>query len=229
MKVRIIASNPASGQDPITHLIGKVFEAANHNEETGEVSIHLTDDSEFETGHILLQNSEYEEAERMVPCGICGKLTTMTGTKRCNRCWELERRLQADQAIAIKLLVNLTRTVQVYQTLDIKRLTESLEQAVDYVETSLALRGKSLNADELNAAVAEIRKTTSSVSMGRWGGDLREFNLDQARGLIARFKREKLQLEQSVGEGAISDKRRKKRLGHKRRKKRLGRRKVKAE
>lgn len=28
-----------------------------------------------------------------VRCGICGAPTTMTGTKRCNGCWETERHL----------------------------------------------------------------------------------------------------------------------------------------
>lgn len=29
----------------------------------------------------------------VVPCETCGTETFMTGTKRCDRCWELERRL----------------------------------------------------------------------------------------------------------------------------------------
>jgi hypothetical protein len=29
-----------------------------------------------------------------VPCGICGKPTSYTSTKRCNRCWEVEYRLE---------------------------------------------------------------------------------------------------------------------------------------
>lgn len=39
-----------------------------------------------------------------VSCGLCGSDTTMTATKRCDRCWELERRIQADPLIAIKIL-----------------------------------------------------------------------------------------------------------------------------
>lgn len=31
--------------------------------------------------------------EPTVPCGTCGAPTTSTGTERCNRCWEVERRL----------------------------------------------------------------------------------------------------------------------------------------
>ena len=28
-----------------------------------------------------------------IPCEICGKATSFTGTKRCNNCWEVEGRL----------------------------------------------------------------------------------------------------------------------------------------
>ncbi len=28
-----------------------------------------------------------------VPCGICGDPTPMTGTRRCDNCWEIERRV----------------------------------------------------------------------------------------------------------------------------------------
>lgn len=42
-----------------------------------------------------------------VPCGICGDQTPMTGTKRCDRCWELERRIQRDPVIARKILLQL--------------------------------------------------------------------------------------------------------------------------
>lgn len=47
-----------------------------------------------------------------VPCGICGTPTTMTGTKRCDRCWELERRIQANPALARKILENLDDTAR---------------------------------------------------------------------------------------------------------------------
>lgn len=39
-----------------------------------------------------------------VNCGICGEPTTMTGTKRCDRCRELERMIQADSHLARKIL-----------------------------------------------------------------------------------------------------------------------------
>jgi hypothetical protein len=39
-----------------------------------------------------------------VPCELCGVPTAYVGTKRCNRCWELERRIQADLELAKKIL-----------------------------------------------------------------------------------------------------------------------------
>ena len=40
-----------------------------------------------------------------VPCGLCGEPTPMLGTKRCDRCWELEKRVQRAPAIALKVLI----------------------------------------------------------------------------------------------------------------------------
>jgi len=42
--------------------------------------------------------------EETVPCRICGDPTHFTGTRLCNRCWELERRIRMDPAIAKKIL-----------------------------------------------------------------------------------------------------------------------------
>lgn len=39
-----------------------------------------------------------------VPCRICGEETLMLGTKLCDRCWEIETRVQMDPAIAIHVL-----------------------------------------------------------------------------------------------------------------------------
>lgn len=35
-----------------------------------------------------------------VKCEICGKDTINDGTKRCDRCWELEKRISADLELA---------------------------------------------------------------------------------------------------------------------------------
>jgi len=45
-----------------------------------------------------------QDSRPRVPCGICGTPTPMTGTKRCNRCWELESRIKGDPDLARKIL-----------------------------------------------------------------------------------------------------------------------------
>lgn len=48
-------------------------------------------------------------SEETVPCGLCGKPTRMTGTKRCDGCWELESRIQGDPVLAAKILAACTQ------------------------------------------------------------------------------------------------------------------------
>jgi len=42
--------------------------------------------------------------EELVACDLCEALTTMTATKRCDRCWELEKRIRRDPELARKIL-----------------------------------------------------------------------------------------------------------------------------
>jgi len=39
-----------------------------------------------------------------IPCQICGEPTRMLGTKRCDRCWELETRVRMNPELARKIL-----------------------------------------------------------------------------------------------------------------------------
>ncbi len=32
--------------------------------------------------------------DRVIPCETCGDPTVFTGTRRCNNCWEVERRIE---------------------------------------------------------------------------------------------------------------------------------------
>jgi len=41
----------------------------------------------------------------MLTCKFCGDPTPMTGTKCCDRCWELETRIRKDIHLAKKILV----------------------------------------------------------------------------------------------------------------------------
>lgn len=46
----------------------------------------------------------YDLHVETVPCGLCGTPTQMTATKRCDGCWEIERRIQANPELARKIL-----------------------------------------------------------------------------------------------------------------------------
>ncbi len=39
-----------------------------------------------------------------IACKLCGKPTEYSGTKLCDRCWELEHRIYMDPELAIKIL-----------------------------------------------------------------------------------------------------------------------------
>lgn len=48
-----------------------------------------------------------QSKEGNVPCGICGTPTPMTATKRCDRCWELERGIHCRPDLAAAILAEL--------------------------------------------------------------------------------------------------------------------------
>lgn len=43
-------------------------------------------------------------AEEMVRCELCRTLTNRSGTNRCDRCWELETRIERDLELAKKII-----------------------------------------------------------------------------------------------------------------------------
>lgn len=43
----------------------------------------------------------------LVPCELCSDPTPMSGTKRCDRCWELEGRIEMNPDLARKVLARL--------------------------------------------------------------------------------------------------------------------------
>lgn len=48
--------------------------------------------------------SIFPETRETIPCDLCATPTPMLGTRRCDRCWELERRIEADPELARKIL-----------------------------------------------------------------------------------------------------------------------------
>ena len=55
----------------------------------------------------LFTKTRCGDSVEVVPCGICSEPTEVTGTKRCDRCWELENRIYADPEIARRILGDL--------------------------------------------------------------------------------------------------------------------------
>lgn len=43
-------------------------------------------------------------SETTVECKLCGKPTPMLGTKMCDGCWELDRRIRMNPEIAVKIM-----------------------------------------------------------------------------------------------------------------------------
>jgi hypothetical protein len=67
-----------------------------------------------------------------VPCGICGKPTTMTGTCRCDGCWELEHRVEAQPVIALRIaLMAINRQHAAVMVEQLQRETHQLRALVE--------------------------------------------------------------------------------------------------
>ena len=48
-----------------------------------------------------------DKGETKIPCKYCGELTSMTGTKMCDNCWEMESRMSRNIEVAEKILEKL--------------------------------------------------------------------------------------------------------------------------
>jgi NMD protein affecting ribosome stability and mRNA decay len=53
-----------------------------------------------------MDNTWNPELRVQIPCRICGQQTPHLFTKLCDRCWELETRIQADPLIAGKIMLS---------------------------------------------------------------------------------------------------------------------------
>lgn len=47
------------------------------------------------------------KTRKVIPCLLCGEPTPMLGTRLCDGCWELDRRIQSTPDIARSILANL--------------------------------------------------------------------------------------------------------------------------
>lgn len=72
-----------------------------------------------------------------VPCETCNDPTTYTGTKRCNRCWEVERNL-ADYAKTPNGRQNLIRAVGIFDVNALKRWLGKERARYERIQNSAA-------------------------------------------------------------------------------------------
>lgn len=68
---------------------------------------------------------------KMAYCFYCGTLTMNTGTKRCDKCWELETRLKGMNGIVLgKMLTHLVTEGEIGFTLDFDQNLYSMDERV---------------------------------------------------------------------------------------------------
>ncbi len=51
-----------------------------------------------------VEGGMYNDNQKTINCRLCDTPTNMLGTKLCDRCWELETRIQGDPELARKIL-----------------------------------------------------------------------------------------------------------------------------
>jgi hypothetical protein len=61
-----------------------------------------------------------KRGEEIIKCGLCGWPTTAHGTKRCDRCWELEGRIQRDPELARKVLVAMEKPERPHEAVSLR-------------------------------------------------------------------------------------------------------------
>jgi len=57
----------------------------------------------------------WSELRNEVPCALCGRMTTMTSTIRCDGCWELETRIRSQPELARKILADYDAGKEVWE------------------------------------------------------------------------------------------------------------------
>lgn len=93
-------------------------------------------------------------SEPTVPCGICGTPTAMTGTKRCDPCWEMETKIVQNPILARKIL----DSAHPRQTVDLR--TALASQAM-----SGLLANRRVVDDMSKAANADIDKLIFGIAV----------------------------------------------------------------
>lgn len=81
-----------------------------------------------------------------VPCEICATQTQMTGTKRCDRCWELESRMHRDPSITAMILwrspanILALADIRTIGSVSAQMLTPEHREAVKHLRKQLTIK-----------------------------------------------------------------------------------------
>jgi hypothetical protein len=74
-------------------------------------------------------------------CELCGRITMMTGTCKCDRCWELVTRIEGDRELAFKvvaaLISGMTGAEIERHRENLSALSTAMKEADDYVVQNL--------------------------------------------------------------------------------------------
>lgn len=68
----------------------------------------------MDTEIVAIKNGKHFNAfgQEIITCGLClSQRTTSLGTKRCDRCWELETRIRTDLYLAKKIIAKLEGSI----------------------------------------------------------------------------------------------------------------------
>lgn len=109
----------------------------------------------------------YYEQET-VPCDLCGTPTPMTGTRRCDPCWELERRVEQRPEVAKKLVAAMDAIDANAATQLITRLTEALARIRNKVDGAIlaGYQNTSSYVTELRDIDGEAAQALATVAKG---------------------------------------------------------------
>lgn len=111
----------------------------------------------------LLDNKHHGKSQpEMIPCTMCSKPTHMLGTKLCDGCWELKRRIETDPDMARKILAGIkTPICTTSQQQQIIRAADL--SMIGSLEARVALENTGMTPDEAQEALMSDPWTTEEI------------------------------------------------------------------
>lgn len=149
----------------------------------------------------------------MIDCRLCGEPTVMTGTKLCDRCWELERRIHRDPQLAFKILQSMPPLVDPetgFTTLGFMSMVKGTMEGTTVPPQNIPRKpyGEGLHENCMAGVVSpndEPFRSSPHVSIvtipGREGPDPLQAAADEAVQITDDFFREKMLPAEPLGQG----------------------------